>query len=262
MPSSYNEAVLTPILKKPNMDSEVLKNYRPVYDLPYVSKLIEKVVAKQLTSFVHTNNLEGTMQSAYRANHSTETVLCRLYNDIVSSLDRNECVLLVSLDLSTAFDTTDHQILLARLKHRFGITGKCLKWISSYLVGRKLRVAINGSLFDSKDLDFGVPQGSVLGPKLFTMYLAPLGDIARGLGIDFHAYADHCQLYIAFSKENVSMIEYKMENLLVEIKKGMSSNILKLIGDKTELLTVQGPRCNPVDLQSLTIGDEEVGMNK
>ena len=96
--------------------------------------------------------------------------------------------MLVSLDLSAAFDTIDHQILLARLKHRFGITGKCLRWMSSYLVGRKLRVAINGSLSDSKDLDFGVPQGSVLGPKLFTMYLAPLGDIARGLGIDFHAY--------------------------------------------------------------------------
>ena len=88
------------------------------------------------------------------------------------------------------------------------------------------------------------------------MYLAPLGDIARGLGIDFHAYADDCQLY------NVSMIKYKMENLLVEIKKWMSSNMLKLNDDKTELLTVQGPRCNPVDLQSLTIGDEEVGMNK
>ena len=87
-------------------------------------------------------------------------------------------------------------------------------------MGRKVRVDINGSLSDSKDLDFGVPQGSVLGPKLFTMYLAPLGDIARGLGIDFHAYADECQLYIAFSKENVSMIKYKMENLLVEIKNG------------------------------------------
>ena len=226
MPSSYKEAVLTPILKKPNMDPEVLKNYRPVSNLPYVSKLIEKIVAKQLTSYVHTNNLEEAMQSAYRANHSTETALCRLHNDIVSSLDRNECVLLVSLDLSAAFDTIDHQILLARLKRRFGITGKCLQWFSSYLVGRKLRVAINGSLSDSKDLDFGVPQGSVLGPKLFTMYLAPLGDIARGLGIDFHAYADDCQLYIAFSKENVSMIKYKMENLLVEIKKWMSSNML------------------------------------
>ena len=262
MPSSYKEAVLTPILKKPDMDPESLKNYRPVSNLPYVSKLIEKVVSKQITSYVHTNNLEEAMQSAYRANHSTETALCRLHNDIVSSLNRNERVLLVSLDLSAAFDTIDHQILLARLKHRFGITDRCLQWIRSYLVGRKLRVAINGSLSNSKDLDFGVPQGSVLGPKLFTMYLAPLGDIARGLDINFHAYADDCQLYIAFSKENVNMIKYKMENLLVEIKKWMSSNMLKLNDDKTEILTVQGPRCNPVDLQSLTIGDEEVDMNK
>ena len=92
MPSSYKEAVLTSILKKPNMDPEVLKNYRPVSNIPYVSKLIEKIVAKQLTSYVPTNNLEEAMQSAYRVNHLTETVLCRLHNDIVSSLDRKVCV--------------------------------------------------------------------------------------------------------------------------------------------------------------------------
>jgi len=78
-------------------------------------------VAKQLTEYVHTNSLDEAMQSAYQANHSTETALCKIYNDIASSLDFNECVLLVSLDLTAAFDTIDHQILLSRLMHRFGI---------------------------------------------------------------------------------------------------------------------------------------------
>ena len=166
-----------------------------------MSKLIEKVVAKQITNYVGTNNLDEPIQSTYRASHSTETALCKIYNDVTLSRDRNECVLFISLDLSATFDTIDHQILLARLAHRYGITGICLNWIKSYLDGRKLRVAIDRILSDSKALNFGVPQGSVLGPKLFIMYLVPLGDIARSHGITFHAYTDDCQLYIAFSKK-------------------------------------------------------------
>ena len=143
-----------------------------------MSKLIEKVVAKQINNYVSTNNLDEPIQSAYRASQSTETALCKIYNDIKLSLDRNECVLFISLDLSAAFDTMDHQILLARLAHHFGITGICLNWIKSYLDERKLRVAIDRILSDSKALNFRVPQGSVFGPKLFIMYLVPLGDIA------------------------------------------------------------------------------------
>lgn len=141
MPSSYKEAILTPILKKPDLNTEDQKNYRPISNLSYVSKLIEKIVAKQITNYVSTNNLDEPMQSAYRESHSTETALCKIYNDITLSLDRNECVLFISLDLSAAFVTIDHQILLARLAHRFGITGRCFYWIKSYLDRRKLRVA-------------------------------------------------------------------------------------------------------------------------
>lgn len=262
MPSSYKEAILTPILKKPDLNTEDLKNYRPISNLSYVSKLIEKVVAKQITNYVSTNTLDEPMQSAYRESHSTETALCKIYNDITLSLDRNECVLFISLDLSAAFDTIDHQILLARLAHRFGITGRCFHWIKSYLDGRKLRVATDGTLSDSKALYFGVPQGSVLGPKLFTMYLVPLGDIARSHGVTFHAYADDCQLYIAFSRENVSMTKYKMETLLAEIKQWMSTNMLKLNDSKTEIMAVGGPRRNLTELQSLTVGNEEVDVTK
>ena len=98
-----------------------------------MSKLIEKVVAKQITNYVGTNNLDEPIQSTYRASNSTETALCKIYNDITLSRDRNECVLFISLDLSATFDTIDHQILLARLAHRYGITGICLNWIKSYL---------------------------------------------------------------------------------------------------------------------------------
>ncbi|KXJ16546.1 Multidrug resistance-associated protein 4 [Exaiptasia diaphana] len=110
------------------------------------------------------------------------------YLDMIRKFRRNECVLLVALDLSAAFDTIDHPLLLRRLAHRFEITGRCLHWIKSYIEGRKLRVATDGTLSDPKDLCCGVPQGSVLGPKLFTMYLISLGDIARNHGVRFHAY--------------------------------------------------------------------------
>ena len=166
------------------------------------------------------------------------------------------------MDLSADFDTINHQILLARLAHRFGITGRCLHWIKFYLDGGKLRVAIDGILSDSMALNFGVPQGSALGPKLFVMYLVPLADIARSHGITFHAYADSCHLYIAFSRENVSMTKYKMETLLAEIKQWMSTNMLKLNNIKTEIKALGGPRCNLMELQSLTVGNEEVDVNK
>ena len=130
MPSSYKEAIITPILKKPDLNTEDLKTYRPISYLSCVSKLIKKVVAKQITNKVSTNNLDEPMQSSYRASHSTETALYKIYNDthchsIVTSV-------LISLDLPAAFDTIDYQILLARLVHRFGITGRCLHWIKSY----------------------------------------------------------------------------------------------------------------------------------
>ena len=261
MPTAYKEAILTPILKKTNLDTEQLKNYRPISNLSYVSKLIEKVVAKQITSYMSTNWLDETMQSAYRTNHSTETALIRIHNDILWALDRNEAVLFISLDLSAAFDTIDHKILLARLEHRLGITGNCLKWICSYLEDRKLRVAIDGEMSELKDLSFGVPQGSVLGPKLFTMYILPLGDIARKHNIHFHMYADDCQLYITFLKVNSSMVKTKMELLLTEIREWMAANMLKLNDDKTEIIAFDGPRRNPVQLSPLRIGNEVISIS-
>ena len=109
----------------------------------------------------------------------------RIHNDILWALDNNESVLLVSLDLSAAFDMIDHDILL-RLESQFGVTGNCLNWFKSYLTGRRLRVVIDGTASETKDLKFGVLKSSVLGPKLFTMHLLPLGEIARRHNVEIH----------------------------------------------------------------------------
>ena len=117
-------------------------------NLSFVSKVIERVVAQQLTSHMRENNLHEQMQSAYRQNHSTETALLKVHSDIMSAVDNGCVVVLVLLDLTAAFDTIDHAILLSRLRHRFGVTGAALDWLRSYLANRKQLVRIGSDLRD------------------------------------------------------------------------------------------------------------------
>ena len=119
------------------------------------------------------------MQSAYRPFHSTKSALLCVQNDILSSLNNKKAVTLVLLDLSAAFDTIDHEKLLHCLETRFGINGTALNWFRSYLSNRSQEVRINNSSSEKMYLNFGVPQGSVLGPILFTLYVAPVADIAN-----------------------------------------------------------------------------------
>ena len=121
-------------------------------------------------------------QSAYRPLHSTETALLRVQNDILTSIDNKTITVLVLLDLSSAFDTVDHAILLNHLKN-IGITGLVHDWFNSYLSGYTQAVFLDGVTSDSVNLTCGVPQGSVLGPILFNIYTQPLGEIARKHGM-------------------------------------------------------------------------------
>ena len=126
MPSSMKNAVLSPLLKKPSLDFEIFSNFRPVSNLKFLSKVIEKVAAMRLTNYLCDNDLNESLQSAYKKHHSCETALLRVQNDILKSIDDKQCVVLLLLDLSAAFDTVDHKILLHRLRSSFGIQGKAL----------------------------------------------------------------------------------------------------------------------------------------
>ena len=142
---------------------------------------------------------EGLLEefhSAYKSNHSTETALVRVQNDILMAIDSNRSVILLLLDLSAAFDTVDHSILLSRLRNRFGIRNIALNWFHSYIHSREQSVSVNGIESSKKHLPYGVPQGSVLGPFLYSLYTSPLGDIARKHSIPFHLFADDMQLYL------------------------------------------------------------------
>ena len=170
-PSCYKEALVTPLLKKQSLDCNLLHNYRPVSNLTLISKTIEKVVSAQLNTYLKDNNLLEPCQSAYRQGHSTETALVRVQNDVICAVGQRKAVLLVLLDLSAAFDTVNHQLLIKTLQ-QLGIRGTMLHWFSTYLVGRLQRIKVNGVTSQPKLLECGVPQGSVLGPILFTIYTA------------------------------------------------------------------------------------------
>jgi len=261
-PSEMKKALVTPLLKKPTLDTEILKNYRPVSNLSFLSKLTERVVAKQLSSHMVQNNLHAPVQSAYRPLHSTETALLRVLNDMLISVDEGKGVILVLLDLSAAFDTIDHDILIDRLSERLGVREDALGWFKSYLSKRLQSVYLNGSSSKPTFILFGVPQGSVLGPVKFTAYQTPLFDIARLHGVDIHLYADDTQLYVSFdldSRDDCDMAVSKIEHCIEDVRVWMTQNKLKLNDDKSELLFISSSwqkRKSPVT--DLTIGNHTV----
>ena len=159
----------------------------------------EKVVVKQLNEHMSLNELHEPLQSAYRQHHSTETALLKVYNDMLEAVDNKSCVMLVLLDLSAAFDTVDHTLLLHRLESTFGVTGMALEWFKSYFCSRYQSVHVSGTTSKPHLLTFGMPQGSVFGPTGFPSYSSPIGTICRNHGVNYHLYADDTQIYLSFS---------------------------------------------------------------
>lgn len=233
-PSSEKQAVIKPIVKG-KLDPQSLNSFRPVSNLTFQSKILESVILIQLNEHLHTVGALPDSQSAYRRLYSTETALCSIVSDLRGLLDDGKCGILLLLDLSAAFDTVVHSILLQDCKN-IGIEGAALAYLKSYLEGRKYCVQVGECFSDTKTLERGVPQGSVLGPILFSIYTADLANVLRRHGVTFKSFADDTQFYMTLN--NVQSVEAKITDIMLDIGKWMSSRQLKLNTNKTECLVV------------------------
>ena len=262
-PSPFKQAIVHPLLKKPSLPDDDLNNFRPISNLNFISKILEKVVASRIQSQLLSNSLSSSFHSAYRMFHSTETTLRSIHNDLILAMDCGEVTSLILLDLSAAFDTVDHSILLHRLQNWFGLHGTSLEWFSSYLTSRSQAVSIQNSTSSFSNLSCGVPQGSVLGPLLFTLYTTPLGSVISKNLTKYHLYADDTQLYISFTPSNSTSSLDILSNTFSDILSWMNSNKLLLNPSKTEFLLVgtKQQRLKFSQLTTLSLGNDIIPVS-
>jgi hypothetical protein len=237
-PSQYKTAIVHPLLKKQSLPHDDLTNYRPISNLNFISKIIERVIKTRINSHLESFPSITPFQSAYRKFHSTETALLSIYNDLLSACNQQKVSALVLLDLSAAFDTIDHDILLTRLSSTFGISGQALSLLSSYLIGRTHSVIVGDHSTKPSPLTTGVPQGSVLGPLLFSLYTTPISHILSNSPVSFHLYADDTQLYISFSSSNTTNSLLSLSAALDSVYLWLTSNRLSVNPSKTEFLLI------------------------
>ncbi|KAJ1104746.1 hypothetical protein NDU88_002155 [Pleurodeles waltl] len=233
-PESWKHAEVNTLLKKTTADPNDLKNFRPISLLPFLAKVIEKTVNKQLTNFLEDNNLLDPSQSGFRANHSTETALLAVTDDIRTLLDNGETTTLILLDLSAAFDTVCHRTLITRLRST-GILGQALDWIISFLSDRSQRVYLPPFSSEPTEIICGAPQCSSLSPTLFNVYMSPLANIARKHNINIISYADDTQLILSLTKDPATA-KTNLHDGMKDVAEWMKLSRLKLNSDKTEIL--------------------------
>ena len=232
-PTLFKSASVTPLLKKPGLDKSLPSNYRPISNLNTISKILERLFLNRVQSSIVSSPNFNQFQNAYRPRHSTETCLLATLDNIFSSSDSGNSTLLVSLDLSAAFDSIDHAILLGRLKTSFGFDGLVYNWIKSYLTGRSQTVTIGNNSSASIHVASGVPQGSVLGPLLFSIYTSPIASIASTFCVSQQQFADDSQLYISLSPSNFPSQINRLEECLTALHAWCCHNSLSLNPDKS-----------------------------
>ncbi len=234
VPASFKHAVVQPLIKNTKLNPTDYANYRPISKLPFLSKVLEKAVLIQLQSFLNNNYLFEVFQSGFREHHNTESALLKVLNYILLAVDSGDTSILVLIDLSAAFDTIDHEILIARLERVVEIRGTVLNWFKSYLTNRSFSVTLVKFSSSLASLTCGIPQRSILGPILFSLYMLPIGSIFSKHGVSFHCYADDTQIYVPVKKKG-NFLEPLLA-CLKDFKTWLAVNFLHLNESKTETI--------------------------
>ena len=252
VPQAWKNANVTPIHKKG--DKQSVSNYRPISLLSTPGKCLERCVHKVVYNYLLDRGKISKNQSAFRENNSTTTQLLELYHHIVSSLDQGKEIRFIFLDVSKAFDRVWHEGLLHKLKEA-GISGKLLNWFQSYLTNRKQRVVIEGAASILKELLAGVPQGSILGPLLFILYVNELAELEN---LEIRLYADDATLYVTYDDAQTAATH--LINSLEQVQRWATSWFVKFNPTKSESLTItrkRQPQILDVMLNNTTVTNVE-----
>ena len=224
-PKALKNAKICPIYK--SGEKTDIANYRPISILSSFSKIYEKVIFTRLVTFCERNNIISQCQYGFRSNHSTCMALMDLYNKVSTSIENNEFAIGLFLDLSKAFDTLDHTVLLSKLSH-YGIRGLCLEWFRSYLSEREQCVYYNGSQSSMKVANCGVPQGSILGPLLFILYMNDIGAVS--LLLNPILFADDTNLFYSHKRIDTlnQIVNVELEKIAIWFRiNKLSLNLVK-----------------------------------
>ena len=241
-PQCIKSALVTPILKKKCLDHNDLNNYRPVSNLWFIAKILEKHVLSQVSSYLNSHNQYNTCHSAYRPDHSTEKALLIVVDNLFLSLNKGNISLLALLELSSEFDIICHPILVHRLQTDFGFTDNVIQWFSSYLTDRTHYVSLSNHFSAFAPVHSGVPQVSVHGPILFTMYIKTLSAIIDSHSIIHHSFADDLQLQMSAPPDRRSELLHSMQSCISDFKAWETANKLKLNDNIIELMLVNSNR--------------------
>jgi len=227
-PNDWKKAKVTPIFKFG--DKSNVSNYRPISVLPIVSKIIERTVHNQLYAYLCSRNILSESQSGFRSNHSTTTTLLDVQDYILNNMDKGFATGVIFLDLKKAFDTVNHEILINKLAN-YGIQDNELSWFKSYLCNRSQAVRVNSYLSDFKTYNTGIPQGSILGPLLFIIFVNCLPDVVTCKTV---MYADDTSLMC--KAKNVDDLKVQLESNLKAVANWFKANKLTLNADKTKFM--------------------------
>jgi hypothetical protein len=225
-PELWKDSNVMPLFKKG--DKNIVSNYRPISLISCVGKVMERVIFKYLYNYLHVNNLIYNKQSGFLPGHSAVYQLIDIYNQICSAFDERKSTCIIFCDISKAFDRVWHSGLIFKLR-QYGIEGNILSWITSYLQNRKQRCVVGSSLSDVKQINAGVPQGSVLGPLFFLVYV---NDITESLLSIARLYADDSSL--AVSSNNIEYIESTLNHDLHVISNWAQKWLVKFNPSKTD----------------------------